>query len=292
MEIIQSHWAFTIPNVINAGRTDIVKGNSLICESYCLEQPILSSAKLITKSDEYGYLGPWLGDCMFLTTGQRWKVRRKQLTPAFHFQILNGFMDVFNDQSRELVARMEEHLAAGPVVDVFPLITKATIDIICQSSMGGQAARNGQFDAYCHSVHRITQITMERGVKPWIHSDWIFNRTALGRENQRCVEVLHNFTDQVIRDRRRALEEEERRQEEELDAEPESNKRLTFLDLMLKAQRDGADISDREIREEVDMIIFAVRNSLSHHDLIRSFRLTRNEYPPYKFCVEENSFIH
>ena len=60
--------------------------------------------------------------------------------------------------------------------------------------------------------------------------------------------------------RRRRREEEERRQEEELDAEPESNKRLTFLDLMLKAQRDGTGISDKEIREEVDMIIFAVQN--------------------------------
>jgi len=188
-------------------------------------------------------------------------------------------MDVFNDQSRELVARMEEHLAAGPVVDVFPLITKATIDIICQSSMGGQVGRDGQLENYYHSVHRITQLAMERGVRPWIHSDWIFYRTQRGRDYQRCVEVLHNFTDQVIRDRRRALEEEERRQEEELDAEPESNKRLTFLDLMLKAQRDGTGISDKEIREEVDLIIFAVRNSIIiHSDNIYRVYISRKRW--------------
>ena len=30
---------------------------------------------------------------------------------------------------------------------------------------------------------------------------------------------------------------------------------------MLKVQRDGADISDEEIREEVDLMMFAVMNS-------------------------------
>lgn len=34
-----------------------------------LPQPILSSQKLITKGKEYSYLSRWLGDCMFLTTG-------------------------------------------------------------------------------------------------------------------------------------------------------------------------------------------------------------------------------
>jgi cytochrome P450 family 4 len=35
-----------------------------------LMEPILTSQKLITKSIEYSYLSPWLGNCMFLTTGQ------------------------------------------------------------------------------------------------------------------------------------------------------------------------------------------------------------------------------
>ena len=35
-----------------------------------LMEPILTSHKLITKSIEYSYLSPWLGNCMFLTTGQ------------------------------------------------------------------------------------------------------------------------------------------------------------------------------------------------------------------------------
>ena len=35
-----------------------------------LMEPILASQKLITKAVEYSYLTPWLGNCMFLTTGK------------------------------------------------------------------------------------------------------------------------------------------------------------------------------------------------------------------------------
>ena len=46
---------------------------------------------------------------------------------------------------------------------------------------------------------------MERAVKPWLHSDFLFNLSGLGRENRRCVKILHDFTNQVIRDRKSAL---------------------------------------------------------------------------------------
>lgn len=33
-------------------------------------QPILASQELITKAVEYSYLSSWLGNCMFLMTGE------------------------------------------------------------------------------------------------------------------------------------------------------------------------------------------------------------------------------
>lgn len=38
---------------------------------------------------------------------------------------------------------------------------------------------------------------MERGLRPWLDNDLLFNLTALGRENRQCVKVLHDFTNQV-----------------------------------------------------------------------------------------------
>ena len=67
------------------------------------------------------------------------------------------------------------------------------------------------------SVNRITQIVMERGVRPWLKSDWTGRWSSLGRENQKCVDILHNFTNQVIRERRHLL------QQTQLDSPSESS---------------------------------------------------------------------
>lgn len=45
---------------------------------------------------------------------------------------------------------------------------------------------------------RIGQIVMERGIRPWLRLDCIYQFSALGRENKRCVKALHNFTNKVI----------------------------------------------------------------------------------------------
>ena len=73
---------------------------------------------------------------MFLTTGSRWKARRRLLTPAFHFQILNSFVDVFNEQSlvcaKELESTIEETTKEKEQpIDIFTHMTRLALDIIC-----------------------------------------------------------------------------------------------------------------------------------------------------------------
>ena len=50
---------------------------------------------------------------------------------------------------------------------------------------------------YIQNIHRIGQIAMERGVRPWLLYDFIFYATPLGWENKRCVKALHDYTEQV-----------------------------------------------------------------------------------------------
>jgi cytochrome P450 family 4 len=67
--------------------------------------------------------------------GDLWRSRRKLLTPAFHFSILNSFVDVFNEQSRILCGIIDDicqSFADGKgQMDVFPLVTRCSLDIIC-----------------------------------------------------------------------------------------------------------------------------------------------------------------
>ncbi|KAK7073669.1 Cytochrome P450 4V2, partial [Halocaridina rubra] len=93
-------------------------------------QVILSSQKHIDKSRDYTFLHPWLGTGLLTATGGKWFSRRKMLTPAFHFKILEDFVDIFNTQSNVMVNKLKKK-ANGETFDIFPYITLCALDIIC-----------------------------------------------------------------------------------------------------------------------------------------------------------------
>lgn len=62
--------------------------------------------------------------------GNRWRKHRKIITPAFHFQILEEFINVFNSQSDVLVDKLKEESKKG-TIDIYPFIARCTLDIIC-----------------------------------------------------------------------------------------------------------------------------------------------------------------
>jgi hypothetical protein len=76
-------------------------------------------------------------------------------------------------------------------------------------------------------------IAMERALKPWLFIDKIFALSALKRGQNKCLAVLHDMTNSVIRKRKQELMAErgtqyvERSKEDEfgkaLDASPEAN---------------------------------------------------------------------
>jgi cytochrome P450 len=70
-------------------------------------------------------------DFFYFSTGDKWKIRRKLLTPSFHFKILHDFVAVFNDQSKVLLNILKKKADGVSTVDVFNDITLCALDIIC-----------------------------------------------------------------------------------------------------------------------------------------------------------------
>jgi len=248
-----------------------------------LMEPLLKNTKMIDKAYEYSFLSPWLGNCMFLTTGSEWKSRRHLLTPAFHFQILSNFFGTFNEQSRVLVDDlknvMREELSKE--IDLVPYITETALDIICETSMGIKVRDRSDSEEYRQAVHSIMQAVMQRGVRPWLQPEWTFYLSNLGRQTRRCISVLHRFTNEIIKERRKALQRESQPMREEadsfLDDEPAlSKRRVSFLDLLIQNE---AHLSDQYIREEVDLIMFA------GHDT------TASAMTWFLYCMAENQHV-
>lgn len=63
--------------------------------------------------------------------GKKWFERRKMLTPTFHFKILGDFVQVFNEQSQNLIQQLHDAIKLKNEIDVYPFITRCTLDIIC-----------------------------------------------------------------------------------------------------------------------------------------------------------------
>lgn len=53
------------------------------------------------------------------------------LTPAFHFKILDDFIDVFQEQSSILVSKLKKEVDKDDGFNLFSYVTLCTLDIIC-----------------------------------------------------------------------------------------------------------------------------------------------------------------
>ncbi|XP_060081762.1 cytochrome P450 4V2-like [Ylistrum balloti] len=252
----------------NTGIFKILLGNKPIIAVYRAEyiEVLLNSSKHMDKSDEYRFLHPWLGTGLLTSTGDKWKIRRKMLTPTFHFKILHDFIGVFNDQSNVMVKKLQKVADKGPF-DVFPYITLCALDIICETAMGRHVNAQGNSDSdYVRAINKITVLILLRMRRPWYWPNILFNLLGPGREHDKCLKTLHSFTSKVIIERSdefRQKRSEETTMEEIMKSRGdddtiylEKGKRLAFLDMLLCASADGHHLSFEDIREEVDTFMF------------------------------------
>lgn len=81
------------------------------------------------KSDDYKFYKPWLGNGLILSSGERWHKFRKLITPAFHFQILERFISIFEEQTDVLLQNLSK-LSEDEVIDVVPVFHSFALDVI------------------------------------------------------------------------------------------------------------------------------------------------------------------
>ena len=63
--------------------------------------------------------------------GEKWSKRRKLITPTFHFEILNDFLSVMNEQSEILVQILNESAKNKQEINIYKKIGLCSLDIIC-----------------------------------------------------------------------------------------------------------------------------------------------------------------
>ena len=103
---------------------------------------------------------------------------------------------------------------------------------------GVETQMNGDSE-YVNAVGQTSTIVIHRAVSPWLWNDWMFAMSPSGRQFNRHLKTLHDFTESVIRERKEQLKEEDHRTGDTDENDFGSKKRLAFLDLLIDASQDG-----------------------------------------------------
>uniref|UniRef100_A0A1B0DNF4 Uncharacterized protein n=1 Tax=Phlebotomus papatasi TaxID=29031 RepID=A0A1B0DNF4_PHLPP len=252
---------------------------------------ILNSNVHLQKSDEYRYFKPWLGDGLLISSGEKWRNHRKIIAPAFHQNVLKTFVNIFNSNSRAVIERLAKE--EGKVFDVHEYMSEVTVDILLETAMGTErATQNHDGFEYAMAVMKMCDIIHRRTYRVDLRYDPLFYFTKTKRDQEKYLGTIHGLTSKVFRDKKRNFQKslseghmpkpsfEEiiantknsettngstasklyKGLRDDLDEQDENDvgekRRLAFLDLMIELSHVGPKLSDEEIKEEVDTIMF------------------------------------
>jgi len=93
-------------------------------------ETILASTTLLEKGQLYQFLRPFLNDGLLVSTGKKWHARRKIFTHAFHFKVLEHYVEIMDRNSGVMVENLRKCADGKTAVDMLKYVSLAALDVI------------------------------------------------------------------------------------------------------------------------------------------------------------------
>ena len=203
----------------------------------------------------YNLIKPWLGEGLLVAGGKKWFRNRKLLTPAFHYEILRGYVPVYNDCLSKLLDKWLLSSKKGESVLLFETLSLMSLDIIMQSALSFKSnyQQAKVQTPYVKACSDLVYLCSDRIVNPLYMIDSIYWLTPHSIRTRKMCSFVHTYAE-VISDRREFLTSNETKKKGNT---KKPRKFLDFLDILLMARdEEGKGMSDLEIRNEVDTFTF------------------------------------
>uniref|UniRef100_A0A0K8T170 Cytochrome P450 4C1 n=1 Tax=Lygus hesperus TaxID=30085 RepID=A0A0K8T170_LYGHE len=236
---------------------------------------ILSSTKLIDKGLEYSILSDWLQEGLLLSAGNKWHMRRKLLTPTFHFKILEDKTQTMYANARKFVDKLLEE--DGQPFNPFKKISSCTLDVISEAAMGVSLnSQDNPTNEYVATIGRVTRASTYRLFHMVVSKPWIWAWTKIGDQSNKDIKELHRFTNKIITERREIYK-ETRADNTKSEDDVGERKKQAFLDKLLELDMSNeGQWKDSDIREEVDTFLFEGHDTTAALLLFALFELGQN----------------
>ncbi|XP_074206641.1 cytochrome P450 4F3 isoform X2 [Camelus bactrianus] len=219
--------------------------------------PLLQAPATIVPKDMffYSFLKPWLGDGLLLSAGDKWSHHRRLLTPAFHFDILKPYVKIFNKSADIMHAKWQCLASEGNTrLDMFEHISLMTLDSLQKCVFSFDSNCQEKPSEYIAAILELSALMTKRTHQIFLHMDFLYYLTPDGQRFRRACNLVHNFTNAIIQERRCTLTSQD--SHDLLQAKAKA-KTLDFIDVLLLAKdEDGKELSDEDIRAEADTFMF------------------------------------
>ena len=133
--------------------------------------------KQLTKTNEpkqlgfggiYGFILPWFGEGLVLSSGDKWRRNRKLLTPTFHFDVLKEYGPIFNECAQKFVNKLDKLSAkTDESVEISGHIRLCTLEAVMRAAFSSDDDVQGQGDSnkYVRTADLLAKLALKRVIK-------------------------------------------------------------------------------------------------------------------------------
>uniref|UniRef100_V9KPX3 Cytochrome P450, family 4, subfamily F, polypeptide 22 n=1 Tax=Callorhinchus milii TaxID=7868 RepID=V9KPX3_CALMI len=246
---------------------------------------LLASAPVALKDELfYGFLRPWLGEGLLISSGERWSRHRRLLTPAFHFNILKPYVKTFSTSTNVLHEKWRRLLTEGATsLEMFEHVSLMTLDSLLKCTFSFESNCQQESSEYIAAIYELSSLVVARERCLPHHFNAIYWLSANGRRFRRACGLVHAYSLGVVQRRREALP------GADMPAwhQAKRGKVLDFLDiLLLSKDEEGNGLTDEEIQSEADTFMFEGHDTTASAISWALYNLAR--HPEYQEkCREE-----
>ncbi|KAJ8668225.1 hypothetical protein QAD02_009888, partial [Eretmocerus hayati] len=222
---------------------------------------ILTSRANINKSSHYDLI-KFVNDNdgINVSVGDKWRLRRKLVTPAFSLNALKTDAKIIKKHGEGFVKYLKTHEDTC-IHEAIPLMSKLNLDIVCETTMGvniNECGIEGEAN-FREGADFYAEMPLYRAARPYIR-DWMVKFIPIGWKRTRLMKKYNAFLNEIIEKRRALLQHNEYAPSNNYANGEGSTSGDTNgvcpIDILLRGEREGS-IDSQGVHEEAESLIFA-----------------------------------
>ncbi|XP_076326574.1 cytochrome P450 4V2-like isoform X2 [Tachypleus tridentatus] len=226
-------------------------------------EDLLMNTKNLRRSQHYRFINSWSERGIIMSTNGAWKQRRKTLTPAFHFRILENSLHIFNEESKILVEKLQEK-TRDEYLDIVKPYSLCTLDILTRTAMGLELKAQDNPDLpYLKALQKLIQVFTARLMRPWLWPNFMFKLSSLSVEYEESKQILRNISETILEVCKKKMLTEISNKDDMMQTRGNRRDKETFMEILLRLHLNDNCLTENDIIEEVATFMFAGQDTSS-----------------------------